>query len=67
MDWLDFKPWSRDVERFVREQIQHEASRRPESPDPRASNPRDQLQDYAERCHHLLELSSDPEADKLSN
>ena len=65
MDWLDFRPWSHEVEKFCRTLLE-DASRHPRSPhrDPVHADPRSQLQQYREDCHFLLELSKHPAKDQ---
>lgn len=57
MDWLEFKPWSREVERACRTWLD-EASRHPHPPAcPPPADPRELMREYGRTCETLLDLS----------
>jgi hypothetical protein len=58
MDWLEFRPWSREVERFCRTWLDG-ASRLPHPCDPPHASPRELMREYGRSCETLLELSHD--------
>jgi hypothetical protein len=58
MDWLEFRPWSREVERFCRTCLD-EASRQPQPVNPPHPPPRELMREYGKACEALVELPGD--------
>jgi hypothetical protein len=58
MDWLEFRPWSREVERFCRTCLD-EASRQPQPLDAPHAHPRELMREYGKACEALVDLSAD--------
>jgi hypothetical protein len=59
MDWLEFRPWSREVERFCRTCLD-EASRQPHQPvTPPHAPPRELMREYGKACEALVDLPGD--------
>ena len=59
MDWLEFRPWSREVERYCRtclEEASHEP--RPRNPSDAHSHPRERLRESGQVWATLTELSA---------
>ena len=61
MDWLEFRPWSREVERFCRTCL--EETRPPHPPDPSHAHPSERLREYMKVCVTLTEISVEGEGE----
>jgi hypothetical protein len=58
MDWLEFRPWSRDVERFCRTWLEQASRHRVPSGPPRADQSA-LMREYAKSCECLLVLAEE--------
>jgi hypothetical protein len=58
MDWLEFRPWSRDVERFCRTWLEQASRHRVPSGPPRADQSA-LMREYAKSCGCLLVLAEE--------
>jgi hypothetical protein len=58
MDWLEFRPWSRDVERFCRTWLEEASRHRAPNVHPRADQDA-LLREYARSCECLLVFSEE--------
>ena len=60
MDWLEFRPWSSDVEQFCRTWLEEASRHRVPSGSPRADQGA-MLREYARSCESLLVVFAEEE------